>query len=318
MLHRPRLLETPAELRSTSDRWRAAGFSVGLVPTMGALHDGHRSLLRRARSECDRVVASIFVNPAQFGPTEDFDRYPRCLDRDLEMLGEERVDAAFVPSVAAMYPPGFATSVRISGPLTAGQEAAARPGHFDGVALVVTKLLVAARADRAYFGAKDAQQAAVVARLAADLDTGTTIVVCPTVRDRDGLAMSSRNAYLSDADRRQALAIPAGLAAAAALFAAGERSAAALVAAVRDRLAASDRLQCEYVEVVDEEFRPVVEASIGSRIVLAARIGGARLIDALRLGVDVPPATFDAASSSPLPASLVAGGAERSRPCIVS
>lgn len=317
-MDRLRLLETPAALRLASDRWRAAGLSVGLVPTMGALHRGHRSLLQRARRECDRVVASIFVNPTQFGPGEDFDRYPRSLESDLSVLREEGADAAFVPSVAAMYPPGFATRVGVGGPLTAGGEAVARPGHFDGVALVVTKLLVASRADRAYFGAKDAQQAAVVSRLAADLDTGTAIVVCPTVRDDDGLALSSRNMYLSPEERRQAQVIPAGLAAAARLFAAGERRVARLVAAARGELAGGPDLRCEYVEIVDRDFRPVSQAVSGSILVVAARIGSARLIDALRLGVDAPPLPSGATSVHDTSAPAAVGGAPRSGPCTAS
>ena len=314
----PVILDTPAALRRESERWRAAGLSVGLVPTMGALHAGHRSLLHRARVECDRVVASIFVNPTQFGAGEDLDRYPRTLDADLAMLAEERIDAVLLPSTAAVYPAGFATTVRVGGSAVAGHEAASRPTHFDGVAVVVTKLLVAARADRAYFGQKDAQQCAVVTRLAADLDTGTQVVVCPTVRDADGLALSSRNAYLSPAQRAQALAVPAGLAAAARRFAAGERDAARLGAAVRERLALAADLRPEYVDVVDgASFAPVAAPARGSKIVVAAKIGGVRLIDTLTLGVDEPPATPRGALDTTDAHGLEPGVAERSRPCTV-
>jgi pantoate--beta-alanine ligase len=316
------LLRTPAELRLQSERWRAAGLVVGLVPTMGALHQGHRSLLRRARAECDRVVASIFVNPTQFAPQEDLSRYPRPLERDLEILAAERIDAAFVPSVEAMYPEGAVTTVTLRGPLTESLEGAARPGHFDGVATVVSKLLVAARPDRAYFGQKDAQQLAVVTRLARDLDTGVQIVACPLVRDHDGLALSSRNAYLSAAEREQALAIPRGLARAARAWEAGERDAASLVALVRAELERSTGLEPEYVAVVDPAgFQPVAEAARGCRIVLAGRMASARLIDTYCLGFDAVPAVpadgerpDEAAEGS----NTAPGAVEWSRPCSVS
>src|ERR1035437_3461551 len=221
---RPRLprVDGPEELRRRCDRIRAAGLSLGLVPTMGALHAGHRQLIQRSRVECDRTAVSIFVNPTQFGPAEDFDRYPRPLDTDLAVCAELGVDLAYVPSAAAMYPEGFSTRVNPRGALAETLEGARRSGDFDGVATVVTKLLVTARPDRAYFGHKDAQQCAVVRRLAADLDTGTEIVVCPTVRDADGLALSSRNARLDPAERLQALAIPAPPAPAVAPFRPGE------------------------------------------------------------------------------------------------
>jgi len=318
----PRLLRTPEEMRLQSERWRAAGLQVGLVPTMGALHEGHRSLLRRARADCDRVVASIFVNPTQFAPGEDLTRYPRPLEHDLGVLQEEGIDAAFVPAVEAMYPEGAVTSVRLAGPLAEAFEGAARPGHLDGVATVVTKLLVAARPDAAYFGEKDAQQLAVVTRLARDLDTGVRIVACPLVRDADGLALSSRNAYLSPAERREALAIPAGLAAAARAWAAGERDSRHLTNLVRDRLERSPGLSPDYVAVVDAQtFAEVATAARGCRIVVAGRMHSARLIDTLCLGFDAVPAVPGdcagsdeaAARSNPAP-----GAPEWSRPCSVS
>jgi pantoate--beta-alanine ligase len=283
------LLATPAELRQWSERLRAAGLSVGMVPTMGALHAGHRSLIDRAVAENDRVVATIFVNPAQFGPSEDFARYPRTMDADLEVLVAAGVDAAFVPSVETMYPPGLVTRLDISGPLGDRLEGASRPGHFNGVALVVTKLLVAGLPDRAYFGQKDAQQCAVVRRLARDLDTGVEIVVCPTVRDPDGLAISSRNVYLNPEERLRALAIPSGLAAAMARFEAGERDATALATTVRSCLE-NERLDVDYVAVVEADtFSEVETAAPTNQIVLAARIGSTRLIDVVRLGVDTAP-----------------------------
>jgi pantoate--beta-alanine ligase len=318
----PRLVRTPDDLRQLSERWRAAGMLVGLVPTMGALHAGHASLLRRARQECDRVVASLFVNPTQFGPGDDLGRYPRPLERDLAVLAAERIDAAFVPAVEAMYPEGAVTTVRVGGTLGETLEAAARPGHFEGVATVVAKLLGAARPDRAYFGQKDAQQLAIVQRLARDLDTGVRIVACPLVRDADGLALSSRNAYLAPAERREALAIPRGLAAAARAWEQGERDAGRLAALVREQLERSPGLVPEYVAVVDPEtFAAIPEASRGCRLVVAGRMASARLIDTFCFGFDEVPAvredarrTDEASQRSNTPP----GAAEWSRPCSVS
>jgi pantoate--beta-alanine ligase len=284
---RPTRVDGPEELRRRCDLIRAAGQSLGLVPTMGALHAGHRRLIQRSRAECDRTVVSIFVNPTQFGPGEDFDRYPRSLDADLAVCAELGVDLAYVPSEAAMYPDGFATRVNLRGPLAETLEGAHRPGHFEGVATVVAKLLVTARPDRAYFGHKDAQQCAVVRRLAADLDTGTEIVVCPTVRDPDGLALSSRNARLDPAERRQALAIPAALAAADAAFRAGERDPEVVRGLILRRLAESPDLAVEYVAVVDAQtFLPITEMHVRCEILIAARMDLTRLIDVLTPGTD--------------------------------
>ena len=285
----PELLATPAQLRGRSASWHAAGLSVGMVPTMGALHGGHRALIDRAVAENDRVVVTIFVNPAQFGPGEDFTRYPRTLDADLAVLGAAGVHAAFVPTVETMYPPGIVTRLDIAGPLGDRLEGASRPGHFNGVALIVTKLLVAGMPDRAYFGQKDAQQCAVVRHLARDLDTGVEIVVCSTVRDTDGLAISSRNVYLSPEERARASAIPSSLAAAMARFDAGERDATALATTVRSFLE-NEGLDVDYVAVVEaEDFAEVETAVPTNEIVLAARIGSTRLIDVVRLGVDTAP-----------------------------
>jgi pantoate--beta-alanine ligase len=291
----PRELATPDELRRWSERCRAAGLRVGLVPTMGALHAGHRSLIERARADCDRVVVSIFVNPTQFGPGEDLDRYPRSPDRDLAVLAEERVDAAFLPTVEAMYGHVMATTVHVDDAISAVLEGAHRPGHFDAVATVVAKLLIACRPHRAYFGEKDAQQCAVVRRLARDLDTGVEIVVCPVVRDDDGLALSSRNLYLDGDDRRRALSIPAGLSAAAAAFAEGERDAATICGLVRHSMEEAG-FAVEYVAAVDPEtFAPVDVAGPGCEILVAGRMGTTRLIDVIRLGIDQAP--FDAVGS---------------------
>jgi pantoate--beta-alanine ligase len=254
---------------------------------MGALHAGHRRLIQRSRADCDRTVVSIFVNPTQFGPGEDFDLYPRSVDADLAVCAELGVDLAYVPSEAAMYPEGFATRVNLRGALVETLEGAHRPGHFEGVATVVTKLLVTVRPDRAYFGHKDAQQCAIVRRLAADLNTGTEIVVCPTVRDADGLALSSRNARLDPAERRQALAIPAALAAADDAFRLGERDAEAIRDLVLWRLAESPGLAVDYVAVVDAlTFLPVTTMHVRCEILIAARMGGVRLIDVLTPGTD--------------------------------
>ena len=268
---------------------RGAGLSVGMVPTMGALHAGHRSLIDRAVAENDRVVVTIFVNPAQFGPHEDFARYPRTMDADLAMLAEAGVHTAFVPSVETMYPPGLVTRIDITGSLGERLEGASRPGHFNGVALVVTKLLVAGLPLRAYFGQKDAQQCAVVSRLVRDLDVGVEIVVCPTVRDTDGLAISSRNRYLSPEDRVRAMAIPSSLAMAIGRFEGGERDATALATTVRSALENAG-LDVDYVAVVKaDDFTEVEKAAPTNQIVLAARIGSTRLIDVVRLGVDTAP-----------------------------
>jgi pantoate--beta-alanine ligase len=282
-------LDTPAELRQWSMACHAAGQSVGMVPTMGALHAGHRSLIDLAVGENDRVVVTIFVNPAQFGPGEDFSRYPRSLDADLAAVASAGAHAAFVPSVGAMYPPGQITRVHIAGPLGETLEGASRPGHFDGVGLVVSKLIAAGVPDRAYFGQKDAQQSAVVRHLVHDLDMGVDIVVCPTVRDTDGLAISSRNVYLSHEDRARAGAIPDSLSDALRRFDAGERDTAALKSNVRAILDAAG-LSVDYVAVVESEDFTEVETAVPTcQIVVAARIGGTRLIDVVRLGVDTAP-----------------------------
>lgn len=248
--------------------------SIGLVPTMGALHAGHRSLIDRARAENDKTVVSIFVNPLQFGPDEDLSRYPRPIEDDLEILLDMDVDAVYLPAVADMYPVGTTTRVVVGG-VAEPLEGAARPGHFEGVATVVTKLLWAVEPDRAYFGQKDAQQLAVVKRLAADLDTGVEIVGCPIVRDTDGLAVSSRNVYLSPSERTAALSLSRALRAAAEEYAAGERDLAALRERLRAVLAAEPAAAVDYAELVDPAtFRP-----LGTLAVLAVRIGKTRLID---------------------------------------
>jgi pantoate--beta-alanine ligase len=257
-----------------SRAWHRERRSVGLVPTMGALHAGHLALVAAARQENDIVVVSHFVNPLQFGPNEDFARYPRDWERDLKSLTEAEVDAVYRPSVETMYPPDSTTRVHVGG-LTESLEGAARPGHFEGVTTVVTKLLVAVQPDRAYFGQKDAQQVAGVKRMVADLDLGVEIRVVPTVREPDGLALSSRNAYLSAEERKAAAAISAALRQAARVYASGEHDHNRLRALMAARLGLEPLVKPEYVELVD----PATFQKPGSLAVIAARVGKTRLID---------------------------------------
>ena len=254
--------------------WRAGGLTIGLVPTMGALHAGHLSLVGRARSENDRVVVSIFVNPIQFGAGEDFESYPRDADRDTDLLREAGADAVYRPSAASMYPPRFSTRVHVNG-LSEVLEGAFRPDHLEGVATVVTKLFAATEPDRAYFGQKDAQQVAVVRRLAVDLDLGIEIRVCPTVREPDGLALSSRNAYLGPDERQAALALSAALREASEAYARGERRPEALRASLQAPLARAAGTQVDYAEVVD----PATFRAPGTLAVVAVKVGRTRLID---------------------------------------
>ena len=257
----------------------AAPRPLGLVPTMGALHAGHMSLVDRARSDCATVVATIYVNAAQFGPNEDFNRYPRPLDRDFGMLAAAGVDAVYTPSDAEMYPEGFATSISVAGPALPF-EGLARPGHFDGVATVVAKLLVQASPDRAYFGQKDAQQVAVIKRLAADLDLNVEIVALPTVREPDGLAMSSRNAYLSESQRRAATVLYRSLSATRDRFRAGARGGDNLEAGCRALIEREPLVDAiDYVAVVDATSMAPWWEEGSCLLVAAVRMGGVRLID---------------------------------------
>jgi pantoate--beta-alanine ligase len=276
-----RVLRAKAELRAALERPHREGLGIGLVPTMGALHEGHLSLLRAARRECDLVVMSLFVNPTQFGPGEDLGRYPRDEERDLRLAGEAGVDIVFAPDPAEIYPEGFASSVRVGGPLTEvldGDPARRGPEHFHGVTTVVAKLFNLVGPGVAYFGQKDAQQAVVIRRMARDLDFAVRIEVCPTVREDDGLAMSSRNAYLGPQDRERATALWRALAAVQREARAGSL-AAGLDAARRELREAG--VEPEYLEARDaEDLAPVTE--LGGRpvlVALAARVGGARLID---------------------------------------
>lgn len=275
----PRVLGTKAETVAQVEAARRAGRSVGLVPTMGYLHEGHLSLARRARAENDLVILSIFVNPAQFGPGEDFERYPRDLERDLALAAQAGVDLVFHPEPAKMYEPGHATWVEVQG-LTDHLCGSSRPGHFRGVTTVVTKLFGVCRPDRAYFGQKDAQQAYVIRRMVRDLDLGVQIVICPIVREGDGLALSSRNVYLSSEERAQAPALRRALDDVEAYVAAGQRDPAALLAAARDRLSEAPLGRIDYIEVVDTETLGPVALLEGEILVaLAVFFGKTRLID---------------------------------------
>lgn len=270
------LLRTVAEVRALR---RGTPGTWGLVPTMGYLHAGHISLVQRAREENDHVAVSIFVNPAQFGPQEDLARYPRNLKRDLELLEAEGVDLVFAPEVPEMYPAGFQTYVEVT-EVTRPLEGASRPGHFRGVATVVLKLFNIVQPDRAYFGQKDAQQAVVVRRMARDLDLPLEIVICPIAREVDGLALSSRNVYLSSQERLAATVLSRALRAAGERYAAGERSGDALRAAMSVVLAAEPLARPEYVSAADPETLAELErAENGVLLSMAVRIGTTRLID---------------------------------------
>jgi len=252
--------------------------NFGLVPTMGALHEGHLSLLRRCRSESDIAAISIFVNPKQFDDEADLDAYPRVLERDLSLAQEAGMDLVWAPSQPEVYPPAFATTVDV-GELGSRWEGAARPGHFQGVATVVTKQLNLLRPNLAYFGRKDAQQLALVRQLARDLDIDTTIVACPTIREADGLALSSRNRLLSPPARRRAAALHAALQATARDYRQGERNATAITAAA-ERVLADAVDSVDYIAVVDaESFVELGTAVAGALVILAARLDGVRLID---------------------------------------
>lgn len=279
-----RLITTIAEMRRFSRACRAGGRRLGLVPTMGALHDGHLSLVRRAQSQCDAVAVSIFVNPTQFGPSEDLARYPRDLDQDLAKLKALSPDVIFAPTAEEMYPRGFSTFVD-PGEIATRLEGAARPGHFRGVATVVLKLFNIVAPGAAYFGQKDFQQTAVIRHLAADLNLGVRVVVCPTVREPDGLAMSSRNAYLSAEDRKAATVLHRALQHAEALARSGEIDALVVIGEMCRMFAAEPRAELEYAAVVEPEgLRPVERVAPGAVALVAARVGPARLIDNLIFG----------------------------------
>ncbi len=278
-----RILETPTEMRTWADEQRRNGRTIGCVPTMGALHEGHASLIRAAVAENDAAVLTLFVNPTQFGPNEDFSRYPRTFDADRALAESLGVASLYVPTAQDMYPDGYATYVEVE-ELGNGLCGRSRPGHFRGVATVVTKLLCAVKPHRAYFGQKDAQQLAIIQRMTRDLDLGVEIVPMPIVREPDGLAMSSRNRYLSVDDRQRALCLHRALETGRNLMAQGERRAAKVLDAVRQELAEADRV--DYVELVNAETLTPLE-QVDGRVLLAvaAFVGTTRLIDNLNYEV---------------------------------
>jgi pantoate--beta-alanine ligase len=273
-----RTIRTIEQLRAELRPHRHGGRTIGLVPTMGAFHAGHVSLMERARAETDVVVVSLFVNPTQFGPSEDLAAYPRDEARDAAIAASAGVDVLFAPPVEGVYPDGFQTTVTV-GELAQPLEGAQRPGHFDGVATVVTKLLNMVQPDVAFFGQKDAQQALIVRRVVRDLDIPVRIEVCPTVREADGLAMSSRNAYLAPAERTRAIALRRALDAAEQAVAAGERDAAAVATAAHGAMEPFG-VEPEYLTLVAADTLQPVERIDGEILLaLAARVGPARLID---------------------------------------
>lgn len=280
---RLKILTKIEEMRAASRRVRQAVKRLGFVPTMGALHEGHLSLVRAARPRCDVVAASIFVNPTQFGPNEDLAKYPRSFEGDCELLERERVEFLFAPSVEEMYPPGALTWVTVE-ELSSKLDGRSRPGHFRGVTTVVSKLFQIVEPDTAFFGQKDAAQLAVIRRMVRDLNFSIEIVACPIIREPDGLAMSSRNAYLSPEQRKQALVLRRSLLKVQQLADAGQRNAAKLLDAARAEFSRESQVRLDYFEIVNPEtLDPVVDVSAGALVAVAAYVGGTRLIDNLLL-----------------------------------
>lgn len=280
-----RIFHTIAEIREFVRQARAKGHSIGFVPTMGYLHEGHLELMRRAREQCDTVVVSIFVNPTQFGPGEDLASYPRDLERDARMAEGVGADAIFNPGAEEIYPPGYCTYVDVER-ITEYLCGASRPGHFRGVATVVSKLFNIVKPDYAFFGQKDAQQVLIIKRMAADLNMEVEVVTVPTVRERDGLAMSSRNVYLEPEQRRAALVLSKSLNRAAEEVRAGERNAAKIRQLVIDMIKAEPLADIDYVEIYSHpDLEPVESIEGQALLALAVRMGRARLIDNIILDV---------------------------------
>jgi pantoate--beta-alanine ligase len=272
------------EMRAASGAARRAGRRLGFVPTMGALHEGHLSLVRAARSSCDALAASIFVNPTQFAPNEDLAKYPRSFERDRELLEREGVELLFAPSVEEMYPAGAVTWVTVEG-LSDKLDGRSRPGHFRGVATVVAKLFHIVDPDAAFFGQKDAAQVAIIRRMVRDLNLPTEIVVCPIVRESDGLAMSSRNAYLDADQRKRALALHRALTRVQRMADGGQRKTSELVAAGRAEFVGESSVRLDYLEIVDPDtLDPVDSISSCALVAVAAFVGSTRLIDNILLG----------------------------------
>ena len=280
-----KILRTVQEIQAFSKAAKDAGKSVGLVPTMGALHEGHLTLMRRARQENDVVIASVFVNPTQFGPNEDFDAYPRRFEEDCKKLETVPVDAVFHPEPKEMYPEGYCTYVNVEGDITKKLCGAQRPGHFRGVATVVTKLMNLSRADRAYFGQKDAQQVVVVKRFVSDLNIPTEIVMVPIVREESGLARSSRNQYLSAEEKEAALVLSRSLKKGKAAFDGGEKDVETLKKIVRDEIGTEPSAVIDYVDIYSfPALLPIGKADQPALLAIAVKIGKTRLIDNMILG----------------------------------
>ncbi|HVN20472.1 MAG TPA: pantoate--beta-alanine ligase [Dongiaceae bacterium] len=280
-----RVFSTIAEMRNASRAARREGKRLGFVPTMGALHEGHLSLVRAARSASDVVAASIFVNPTQFGPNEDLAKYPRSFERDCELLEREGVEFVFAPSVEEMYPAGAVTWVIVE-ELSGKLDGRSRPGHFRGVTTVVSKLFHIVEPERAFFGQKDAAQVAIIRRMVRDLKLPVEIVVCPIVREPDGLAMSSRNAYLSADERKRALVLHRSLLRVQEMVGSGERDGARLIAAGKEEFAREVGVRLDYFEIVDpDELDPVQRISGRALVAVAAYVGTTRLIDNILLRV---------------------------------
>lgn len=278
-----KICQTIDEMRATSRAAQHSGKRLGLVPTMGALHEGHLSLVRAAKAQCDAVAVSIFVNPLQFGPKEDFTKYPRTFKRDCELLEKERVDFLFAPAAEEMYPTGAVTYVTVEG-LSEKLCGRSRPGHFCGVTTVVSKLFHIVEPHVAFFGQKDAAQAAIIRRMVRDLNFPIEIVVGPIVRESDGLAMSSRNAYLDSQQRKAALVLHRALIKVQELFGQGERDAATLMAAGKHEFTKEPSVRLDYLEIVDPDtLEPRLSAADGSLVAVAAFVGPTRLIDNLVL-----------------------------------
>src|SRR5437899_2096105 len=281
-----RVLETIEQMRSACQAAREGGKRLGFVPTMVALHEVHLSLVRAARAQCDVVAASIFVNPTQFGPTEDFSKYPRSFESDRKLLEKEGVELLFAPSVEEMYPEGAVTFVTVEG-LSEKLCGKSRPGHFRGVTTAVAKLFHIVEPDTAFFGQKDAAQAAIIRRMVRDLNFSIEIVVCPIVREADGLAMSSRNAYLDTGQRKSALVLYRSLTRARKLFEQGERNAAKLIAAGKKVFEQEPSVRLDYFEIVTPDtLDPLEELSDNTLVAVAAFTGRTRLIDNIVLRVD--------------------------------
>lgn len=275
-----KVLRTVAEIQAYTAELKKAGKTIGLVPTMGALHEGHLTLMRTARAACDIVIASVFVNPTQFGPNEDFDAYPRQFEEDCAKLETVPVDAVFHPEPQEMYPEGYATYVNVEGSITNKLCGAQRPGHFRGVATVVTKLINLARADKAFFGQKDAQQVVVIKRFVKDLHIPVEINMVPICREESGLARSSRNAYLSPAEKEAALVLSRSLRKAQEALAGGEKSVEALKTVVRAELESEPMSVIDYVEIFSfPDLNPMETLNEQALLAIAVKIGKTRLID---------------------------------------